>query len=73
MSVNKMAGVCLMLLAIVNVLHEIAMRSNGRGKPGIAYAVVTALFFTLGVVLFLRRGASQTEPHKAKEPLIFKD
>lgn len=55
MSVNKMAGLCLMLLAIVNVLHEIALRSNGRGNPGVVYAIVTALFFTFGVVLFLRR------------------
>jgi len=73
MSVNKMAGLCLMLLAFVNALHEIALRSNGRGNPGIGYAIVTALFFTFGVVLFLRRSASQTNPQRVKEPLIFKD
>jgi len=73
MSVNKLAGACLIMLGIVNVLHEIALRSNGRGNPGVGYAIVTALFFTFGAVLLLRRSAGQTEPQKAKEPAIFKD
>ena len=73
MSVNKMAGACLMLLGIVNVLHEIALRSTGRGTPGLTYAIVTALLFTLGAVCFLRRGAAQTKAPKAKGPAIFKD
>lgn len=55
MSVNKMAGAGLIVLGIVNVLHEIVVRSTGRGEPGIPYAIVTALFFTFGAVLFLRR------------------
>jgi hypothetical protein len=73
MSVNKMAGACLIVLGFVNVLHEIVLRSTGRGEPGIGYAFVTALFFTFGAVLFLRRGAAQTSAPKAKGPPIFKD
>ncbi|HET7288007.1 MAG TPA: hypothetical protein VFI71_11070 [Pyrinomonadaceae bacterium] len=73
MSVNKMAGACLIVLGIVNVLHEIVVRSTGRGEPGIPYAIVTALFFTFGAVLFLRRSAPQTSAPKAKGPSIFKD
>ena len=73
MSVNKMAGACLIVLGIVNVLHEIVVRSTGRGEPGIPYAIVTALFFTFGAVLFLRRRATQTTAPKAKGPSIFKD
>ena len=73
MNVNKLAGACLIMFGIVNVLHEIAVRSDGRGEPGIAYAVVTALLFTFGAVLFLRRSATQTAAPKAKGPSIFKD
>ena len=60
MSVNKLAGACLIMFGIVNVLHEIALRSNGRGNPGIGYAIVTALLFTFGAVLLLRRSTSQS-------------
>ena len=70
MSVNKLAGGCLIMFGIVNVLHEIALRSNGRGNPGLGYAIVTALLFTFGTVLFLRRSASQANPQKAKGPSI---
>ena len=73
MSVNKMAGACLIVLGFVNVLHEIVVRSTGRGEPGILYALVTALFFTFGAVLFLRRSAAQPSVPKAKGPSIFKD
>ena len=73
MSVNKLAGACLIMFGIVNVLHEIVMRSTGRGEPGIPYALVTALFFTFGAVLFLRRSTTQTSGPKAKGPSIFKD
>lgn len=55
MDVNKLAGACLFILGIVNVLHEFVVRSQGRGEPGILYALVTALFFTFGVVLLLRK------------------
>ena len=73
MSVNKMAGACLIVLGFVNVLHEIVVRSTGRGEPGILYALVTALFFTFGAVLFLRRSTVQPSVPKAKGPSIFKD
>jgi hypothetical protein len=72
MNVNKLAGACLIMFGIVNVLHEIALRSTGRGAPGFRYAFVTALFFTFGAVFFLRRSAIQSNPQKAKGPSIFK-
>ncbi len=73
MRLNKMAGACLILLGVVNVLHEVALRSAGRGTPGFGYAFATALFFTIGTVFFFRRSASQNVISKTKEPLIFKD
>ena len=73
MDVNKMAGACLILLGIVNVLHEITLRLSERGRPGIGYALVTALFFTFGAVLFLRRSRNHSKAQKAKAPSIFED
>ena len=61
MDVNKLAGVCLIILGVVNALHEFVVRSTGRGEPGFAYAVVTALFFTFGVVLLLRNGIANSK------------
>lgn len=69
MDVNKLAGACLIILGIVNVLHEFVVRSAGRGEPGFGYAVVTALFFTFGVVLLLRK-SHRKRPQKTKGPSI---
>lgn len=73
MDVNKLAGACLIILAIVNGLHEFVVRSTGRGKPGIAYAVVTALFFTFGVALLFRKHVAGKRPQKVKGPSIVED
>ena len=74
MDINKLAGACLIILGIVNVLHEFVVRSTGRGEPGFGYAVVTALFFTFGVVLLLRKSVDHNKrPQRAKGPLIFRD
>jgi len=71
MDVNKLAGACLIILGIVNVLHEFVVRSTGRGEPGFGYAVVTALFFTFGVVLLLRRSVDHNKrSSKTKGPSI---
>jgi hypothetical protein len=51
-SINKMAGCCLILLGVINVLHEISLTSTGRGKPGLAYALTTSIFFTAGACCF---------------------
>jgi len=74
MNVNKLAGASLIILGIVNVLHEFVVRSAGRGEPGFVYAVVTALFFTFGVLLLLRKSVGHsTRPQKAKGPSIVKN
>ena len=74
MDVNKLAGACLIILGIVNVLHEFVVRSAGRGEPGFIYAAVTALFFTFGVMLLLRKSAAHSKhAHKAKEPSILEN
>jgi len=74
MDVNKLAGGCLIILGIVNVLHEFVVRSTGRGQPGFGYAVVTALFFTFGVLLLVRKRIVTTKvPQEAKGPSIFRD
>lgn len=59
MDVNKLAGWCLILLSVINVLHEIVVRVRDQAKPGAAYAVVTAAFFTLGAVLLIRKPIPQ--------------
>ena len=73
MDVNKMAGACLIILGVVNALHEFVVRTTGRGEPGSVYALVTALFFTFGVVLLLRKSAHNKRPQRAKGPSIFHD
>ena len=74
MDVNKLAGAGLITLAIVNALHEFVVRSTGRGEPGLVYAFVTALFFTFGVVLLLRKSSVQSKHlQKAKGPSILED
>jgi hypothetical protein len=73
MDVNKLAGGCLIILGIVNVLHEFVLRSTGRGEPGLGYAVVTALFFTFGIVLLLRKTDPSKRPQRAKGPSILRD
>jgi hypothetical protein len=74
MDVNKLAGTCLIILGIVNALHEFVVRSTGRGEPGFGYAVVTALFFTFGVVLLLRKSiVNHKLPQRAKSISIFRE
>ena len=71
MNVNKLAGASLIILGIVNMLHEFVVRSTGRGEPGFVYAAVTALFFTFGVVLLLRKSVKHSKrPQKTKGPSI---
>lgn len=48
MDIDKMAGLCLIILAVVNVLHEVFIRYRDAATPGVGYAVVTATLFTLG-------------------------
>ena len=74
MDINKLAGVCLLILGVVNALHEFVVRATGRGEPGFAYAVVTALFFTFGVLLLLRKSMADNKiSRQAKAPSIFRD
>jgi hypothetical protein len=73
MDVNKLAGACLIIFGIINVLHEIVVRSTARGRPGSAYAFVTALLFTFGALLLLRRIIPNKSPRKVKGPSIYKD
>ena len=74
MDINKLAGACLIVLGMVNVLHEFVVRFTGRGEPGIGYAFVTALFFTFGVMLLLRKPVVHGKrAQKVKGPSIVKD
>lgn len=74
MDVNKLAGGALIILGVVNVLHEIVVRSTGRGEPGVPYALVTALFFTFGVLLLFRKRVDHGKrPQKEKGPSILED
>jgi hypothetical protein len=74
MDVNKLAGACLILFGIINVLHEFVLRSRGTKIPGLGYALVTALLFTFGAVLLLRKNRRLFKrPQKAKGPSILED
>jgi hypothetical protein len=53
--VNKLAGWCLIVFGIINVLHEISLRTTGRREPGAGYALITALLFTAGAALLWGR------------------
>ena len=53
MTVNRMAGCCLILFGIINVLHEVHLNSTGRGRPGVLYAIITAALFAIGTALLL--------------------
>jgi hypothetical protein len=65
MTVNRMAGTSLILLGIINILHEIVEINTGRGRPGIVYALVTAAFFAVGAALLLRpKHKHRQEPEK---------
>ena len=55
MNVNNMAGLCLIIMAAVNVLHEIFVRHRDAATPGVASAIVTALLVTFGAVLIIRK------------------
>lgn len=57
MNANKLAGLCLITLGLVNIFREVALRANGTHEPGFVYAFVTALLFTLGAALFWRKSA----------------
>ena len=71
MDVNKLAGGCLIIMGIVNALHEFVVRSTERGEPGMLYAFVTALFFTFGVMLLLRKNVDHGKrSQKVKGPSI---
>lgn len=74
MNVNKLAGWCLILLGVINVLHEIMERWSVRNIPGVPYALVTALFFTFGFVFLCRKPIRlRTATSKAKGPSILSD
>ena len=66
MDINKMAGLCLIILAVVNVLHEIFVRYRDAASPGVGYAFVTALLFTLGAVLIIRKPIRHGRKVRAK-------
>lgn len=68
MDVNKLAGWCLITLGVVNVLHEIFVRYRDAATPGIGYAFVTALFFTLGAVLLIRKPIPDARKAKVRRP-----
>jgi hypothetical protein len=55
MNVNKLAGWCLILFGVINVLHEIVQRWTYGNIPGVPYALLTALFFTFGFVFLCRK------------------
>lgn len=73
MQINTMAGWCLIVLGVVQILHEIVER--GRGNfPGVAYTVVTALFFTMGFVFLWKKPIRlRSATPKGKGPSILQD
>ena len=66
MDVNKLAGWCLIVLGAVNVFREVMLTLRYDAAPGAVYALVTALFFTFGAVLLIRKPIPYGR--KAKRP-----
>ncbi|MDX6614015.1 MAG: hypothetical protein QOD75_3201 [Blastocatellia bacterium] len=60
MNISRMAGCCLILLGTINILHEINLVGTGRGQPGVAYAIVTAVLYSIGIALLLRPKRERT-------------
>jgi hypothetical protein len=54
MRIHGMAGLCLIIFGVINVLQEIALTSSGRGKPGLGFALITSVMFTAGAALLWR-------------------
>ena len=71
MDINKLAGWCLIIVGGINVLREIVLSVRDNGSPGAVYALVTALLFTFGAVLLIRKPL----PHgrKAKDSSTTRD
>lgn len=57
MNTNKLAGLCLITLGLVNIFREVSLRAAGTHEPGLVYAFVTALLFAVGAALFWRKSA----------------
>jgi hypothetical protein len=53
--ISAMAGWCLIIFGVINLLHEISLRASGMRQPGTAYALATAVFFTAGAALLWRK------------------
>ena len=70
MRINRMAGLFLLIFGVINVLQEIHLRSIGLRQPGLTYAITTALFFTLGVALFLRGRSHKSRPRKSEGTVL---
>ena len=51
MRINGLAGWCLIIFGVINVLQEISITSSGRGKPGVGFALVSSIMFTAGAAL----------------------
>ena len=54
MTANKLLGLCLIILGVINILHEVVLRVERVRQPGLTYAIVTAMFFTAGAALLCR-------------------
>ncbi|HEX3187442.1 MAG TPA: hypothetical protein VHQ94_21765 [Pyrinomonadaceae bacterium] len=65
MDINKLAGWCLILLGVANVVREVVILTRENGSPGAIYALVTALLITLGAVFLIRKPIPQRR--KAKD------
>ncbi len=55
MNINKLAGWGLIVLGALNVFREVMLRLTEDAAPGAVYAIITALLFTLGAVLLIRK------------------
>lgn len=65
MDINKLAGWCLILLGLANVLREVVILTREKGaQPGAIYALATALLITLGAVFLIRKPIPQRRKTK---------
>lgn len=64
---SKLLGACLIVLGVINILHEVTLRAEKIRQPGLMYAAVTALLFSGGAALLWRSKLLQEELMAQKE------
>jgi hypothetical protein len=53
MEIRNMAGWCLILFGLINVLHAVHLHFTAGGEVGTLYRIITSLLFTGGAACLM--------------------